>query len=222
MCSFRYQFLPAPQFEVDHATGVLAANEEIFTNIFYTSKIDEIGDKIVEIICRVQCIYKNSLVDESVDIPVTVILKFVYTELCVIYFICGNFKLVPWFQALPSSYQCGEVNYGTVIETCFYIYNFGEAKINFKLCHDHDLKHVSLNPVIGKCGSKEKLIVKLRFTVTRIGKHTLFISYNNRLDRYTETLAEEGGKIIFRVHYTCTFPTLQVNTQYFVKYDTKN
>jgi hypothetical protein len=102
------------------------------------------------------------------------------------------------------------VECGTVVKTSFYLFNFCQSNINFKLCHDHNLEDVKLRPVCGRCGPREKMLVCVQFTINTLGKRTLFIAYNTRLNQYSEDTTAEGAKNIFRIEYHCIYATLQV------------
>ncbi|XP_008198203.3 uncharacterized protein LOC103314308 isoform X1 [Tribolium castaneum] len=194
-CHIQYEFLTPEFFGVVTPRGVLAPNEEVFVTCWYQSDLSQIGESNFSVNCRIRCIYKEKvLIGEPVDIPVTVFVEVVYSELC----------------AFPSIFKCGQIEYGTTISTCFHIFNFGYSNINFKLCHDHALKDVALYPTFGRCGSREKLLVNVQFTLTNLGKRTLHIGYTNRLNEFSENAINEGTKTIFRIDYDCICATLQI------------
>ncbi|XP_044262850.1 uncharacterized protein LOC123010203 isoform X2 [Tribolium madens] len=194
-CHIQYEFLTSEYFGVVTPRGVLAPNEEIFLTCWYQSDLSQIGESNFSVNCRIQCMYKESvLIGEPVDVPVTVFVEVVYSELC----------------AFPSVFKCGQIEYGKTITTCFHIFNFGYSNINFKLCHDHDLKDVVLYPAYGRCGSREKLLVNVQFTLNNLGKRSLHIGYTNRLNEFSENVINEGTKSIFRIEYDCICATLQI------------
>ncbi|RZC40393.1 uncharacterized protein BDFB_001112, partial [Asbolus verrucosus] len=194
-CRLQYEFKVTEKFGIDPVKGELAPNEEIFVTCWYSSDFEEQGINKFEIVCQIQCVFnENCVIGPPYDVLIKVGAECTYSELC----------------AIPQSFQCGEVQCGTMIKTNFYLYNFGESNINFKLCHNHNLNDVILEPECGRCGSKEKIMISVKFTVKQIGQHTLIIGYNNRLNRFTDMIVDDSSKDVFRIEYDSLYVIVQV------------
>lgn len=106
------------------------------------------------------------------------------------------------------------IQWNNEVETGFDLVNPGESPIHFKLlCFDPKATKVSIIPAVATLNSKESVHIVVKLKARDIGEQTLGIFYGVRRRKDSDGLVEDGSESkIFRVEYSCCYPTLKAST----------
>ncbi|XP_028139385.2 uncharacterized protein LOC114333651 [Diabrotica virgifera virgifera] len=168
-CCFNlsYTFIPVDELvSILPDTGDILPYEEIPITVMYHAKA--CAPKVVEMVCKLYVKHKlDAIVGPNYDHFFIVRCDRAYTQLCA--------------TPLSDSFDCFE--FGTIIESNFNIFNFGQSSVSFRL-HVNSLEatndKIAVVPNSGDIGPGQHLQINLKIECLTMGDNNFNIEYSQR------------------------------------------
>lgn len=100
---------------------------------------------------------------------------------------------------------------GSVLNTTFHLFNYGDALVNFELsCFNRSFKKdpIIITPITGEVKQKDKTKIDIEIHANSIGENEMTVMYTDKLENAIWDQRESQN--IFKINYKCEIFTIMV------------